>query len=519
MRMTNADAGNLGRAVVLVAFAMSAALPVVAVLFRVTPFADGSFFVLSLLSPDPWDFGWESYPSRLTAFALTILPPFWIGRLTGNGSLAVGAYSAIMGLLPLAGLLATRRVAAPGSHWLTICAISTIVLAFSVTFFPTEMWLAHTLIWPLVALAAKTEARAGAILALSLVTAFVHEAAIPLVVLALLHGFLITRRVGLLLVLAAVAGVSIAVKLFAPIANGEIARTVGDNALNFLNPDNFVNNFTIVATLAVLLLLALRLILRPDSRRAEIMILAVVCAAAAAQIAFWPGPPHVMRRYVGRTIIFAGLSATLAAAILLQMSPAIAAMAERGRARYGDVLLGVLTVVVVVSAVGHVAETARFLRHWHTLERLIAGPMPMPADMPTGIVALASDGTKVEGTAAAALPTGELVDSPFTVANGAGPLARPPAFPFAAGWAVAWNWALPFHSAATSRSTGAEFLLIVVGSNFSPVGCATMRSLDMARTLASPARLRLLRDHLCALEAKRSTPPPRSSISAGPDRS
>lgn len=497
---------------------MAAMLPVIAVIYRVTAFADGSFFVLSILTADPWNFGWVSYPSRITAFVLTILPPFAVGRLTGDPTLAVGTYSAIMGALPLAGLLATRFLSTPGAPWPALCAASTIVLAFNVAFFPTEMWLAHAMIWPLLALAARPGAPLAAISVLSLATAFVHEAAIPLVGLALVHGALAARRPALVAVLAAVVAAAIVVKGLAPIANDEIARTVGQNALDFLSPGNVFTNVVVSVLMAIGLWLALRVALRPASARGEIVIVAAVCLVAAVQSVVWPGPPHVLRRYIARSLIFVGLAATLGAAIALQVLPGLASRIAAWRERHIQPLLAAAAVIVLVSAFGHAAETARFLGHWQKLEQVLAGALPLAEAMPRGMVALTPHGGQVVGTAPWALPTGGTIDAPNLAPDGAGPFGGGRPYSPGPGWAVAWHWALPLHSVAPAQAGGADFIVAVPAATFSPISCATMRALDRARTLVPPERLELLTGHICDLENMRLAAPPLAGTAEGSGR-
>lgn len=487
---------------------MAAVLPVIAVLHRVTAFADGSFFVLSILTTDPWSFGWVSYPSRITAFVLTILPPFAIGRLTGDPGLAIATYSAIMGALPLAGLLATRFLSTPGAPWPALCAASTIVLAFNVAFFPTEMWLAHAMIWPLVALATRPGAPLAAISVLSLATAFVHEAAVPLVGLALVHGALASRRPALLAVLAVVIAAAILVKTLAPVVNDEIARTVGENALDFLSPGNFFTNVVVSVLMALGLWAVMRMALRPTSAWGEIMIVMTVCLAAAIQLLIWPGPPHVLRRYIARSLIFVGLATILGAAVALQVLPGLANRIATWRERHIQPLLAAAAVIILVSAIGHAAETARFLGHWQRLEQVLAGDLPTAEAMPRGMVAITRDDGVVAGTAPWALPTGGTIDAPNRAPDGAGPFGGGRPSPPGPGWAVAWHWALPLHSVAPAQAGGADFIVAVPAARFSPVTCRTLRRLDPARILVPPVRLALLTRYVCALEATRLTPPP-----------
>jgi hypothetical protein len=476
--MSEADLRQFRSATFALAVALSAALVVVYPLFRVVGFADGSFFVLSILSPDPWTLAWASYPNRLSAFLLTIVPPFLAGRLTGSAAFAVGLYSVIMAALPLAGLLATRRLEEKGSNLSFCCAVSTIVLALSVAFFPTEMWLAHAMIWPLLAYATRRrDVRTLPLALFALVTAFVHEAAAPLVALVLLNGYLVSREQRFLAVLVATVLPALIVKVAVRIPNAEIQRTVQENALNFLSPDNLINNISVTVVIALVLLQVLLLFRAPKTRAAVLVMLASIVAIAALVMVVWPGEPHVLRRYIARTIVFCGLAAFLGLLLLFRLAeafrPQAARLAEARIARHRTALALNLAVVVAVSAVGHVFEGARFLYHWQVLEAAIAGPAPAATSLPKGVSLVFSDGSRTDGTA----------------------VAQP------RGWPVAWDWSLPYQSAVNPGPAGSDFIVVAPAASFTPITCATIGAMDAEHSLAPRARVELLKRNICRIEA------------------
>lgn len=476
--MSEADLRLFRSATFGVAAGLSAALIVIYPLFQVVSFADGSFFVLSILSPDPWTLAWASYPNRLSAFVLTIVPPFLAGRLTGSASFAVAIYGVIMASLPLAGLLATRLLEDRGSSLSFWCAVSTIVLALSVAFFPTEMWLAHALTWPLLAYATRgTNVRTVPLALFALVTAFVHEAAAPLVALVLLNGYLVNREPRFLAVLTATVLPALVVKVAVRIPNAEIERTVHENALNFLSPDNLLNNISLTVAAALVLLQAIVLLRPPRTRAATLAVLAAVVAVAAAIMVVWPGEPHVLRRYIARTIVFCGLAAVLGLMLLSRLAeglrPELARRAETLFHRHRGALALNLAVVVGVSAFGHAFEAARFLYHWQALEAVVAGPAPAATALPKGVSLVFSDGSRTEGTAIAPLR----------------------------GWPVAWNWSLPYQSAVNPGETGRDFIVVMPAASFTPITCATIGAMDAERGLAPRARVELLKRHICRIEA------------------
>lgn len=479
--MSEADLRLLRSATFAVATGLSAALIVIYPLFRVVSFADGSFFVLSILSPDPWTLAWASYPNRLSAFALTIVPPFLAARLTGSASLAVGLYGVIMASLPLAGLLATRLLEDRGSSLSFWCAVSTIVLALSVAFFPTEMWLAHALVWPLLAYATRSaNVRTVPLAIFALVTAFVHEAAAPLVALVLLNGYLVNREPRFLAVLTATVLPALIVKVAVRIPNAEIQRTVHENALNFLSPDNLLNNISLTVAIALFLLQVLLMSRAPKTRAATLVALASIVAIAAVIMVVWPGEPHVLRRYIARTIVFCGLAGFLGLMLLYRLvevlRPELAARAEVLFRRHQNTLALNLAVVVAVSAFGHAFEAARFLYHWQALEAVVAGPAPPAEALPRGVSLVFSDGSRTDGTAIAPQR----------------------------GWPVAWDWSLPYQSAVSLGATRRDFIVVMPAASFTPITCATIGTMDTERSLAPRARVELLKRNICRIEAAAS---------------
>jgi hypothetical protein len=480
--MTDADLRMLRSATFALAVALSAALVVVYPLFGVVSFADGSFFVLAILSPDPWTLAWASYPNRLSAFVLTIVPPFLAARLTGNAAFAVGLYGVIMAALPLAGLLAMRWLEDKDSKLSFCCAVSTIVLALSVTFFPTEMWLAHAMIWPLLAYATRQKGvRTSVLFVFALVTAFVHEAAAPLVALVLFYGYLVRREKRFLAVLAATFVPALIVKVTVRIPNAEIQRTVHENALNFLSPDNLLNNISLTVVIALVLLQVVVLLRAPKTRAAALVTLLSVAAVAAAVLVLWPGEPHVLRRYIARTIVFCGLAGFLGAFLLIhlasELKPKLFAQAEAWTQRHRPLLALNLAVIVAVSAIGHVFEGARFLYHWQALETVLAGPPPAAAALPKGVSLVFADGSRTDGTAA---------DQPR-------------------GWPVAWDWSLPYQSAVNLSPAGRDFIVVMPAASFTPITCTTIGAMDAEHGLAPRVRVELLKRNICRVEAAAST--------------
>ena len=467
----------LQRATVALALAMAAVLPLLTIAFGTVTFADGSLFVLSILGPDPWTLVWASYPNRLSSFLLTILPPFLVARTTGSAEAATAAYGLILGALPLVSLLLTMRLAGARSVIAFGCAASTILAAFCVAFFPTELWLTHAAFWPLAALALGPPGCTPLVLlGPALFTAFTHEAALP--PLSLLLAAAVVRRPsrGLIAVTAITLGLPVLVKLVAPIPNADIARTVGENAWNFLTADFLRSWMVDRGVVAGLAAGGVALIL--GRRNAGLAVAAAVLIALLAILALllMPGELHVLRRYLTRTLVFVALvlaaSALLAAELEARFAPGLLIAARTRISPLVVPLLTALAVTIGVTAAGHAVETARFLGAWSALRTALSASAIDVAELPRGHLLVDRDERYWRG-------------------EGRDNDRR---------WVVAWNWGIPFQWAVMPGRTDSGAMPFMPSAPFAPVRCSHMTAME-PRFLVAPERIAILRARICDIEA------------------
>ncbi|MCA0319532.1 MAG: hypothetical protein LCH88_15845 [Proteobacteria bacterium] len=465
------------RYAVVLALATAAALPFVYVQFGTTAFADGSLFELSILSPSPWTLLWANYPSRVSAFVTTILPPFATARLTGSADAALAVYRMIMGGLPLLSLLLTIRLAGIRSLLATGCAVSTILAAYCVAFFPTELWLTHAAFWPLAALVLNPPGmRPGPLLLASLFVVFTHEAAVPIMALVLAAAAIRHRGYAIPLVALIAIALPVAVKLWAPIPNTHIARSVHANALVFLTPNFLSNTMFDRAMIAAAASAAAILVIGARYRAATICVCATIAAAAIISMMVVPGDLHVLRRYLSRTLVFASLvvaaGTMLAWAIAERWLPRLAAIMKAQAQRSSAAAALIFSVAITVSAGGHVIETTRFLHGWSQLSAALSGSMQ---PLPSGLTSLDMSGH---------------------YRNGAGPVRS-------SAWEVAWNWSLPFQWAVTTGGTSHGSLPFRPTAPFAPIDCLILTTMNPGGFLLHPDRFALLRRHMCQIEVER----------------
>ena len=162
----------------------SVAFPVIALFYQLELYGDGAMFSYAVAVRDVWAFHWHNISGRTSVFLLTLLPAEALVRITSNPSAGIIAYGLLFYISPLMGLAVTYAAdRSPGRIIFVYACGSTALLCPLIFGFPTEMWLAHAMFWPTLALShyAKTT-RTGALLVFTawLLLAFTHEGALVL---------------------------------------------------------------------------------------------------------------------------------------------------------------------------------------------------------------------------------------------------------------------------------------------------------------------------------------------------
>ena len=162
----------------------SVAFPVIALFYQLELYGDGAMFSYAVAVQDVWAFHWHNISGRTSVFLLTLLPAEAIVGITSNPSAGIIAYGLLFYISPLVGLALTYAADRSPGRLIFVYACGSTALLCPLTFgFPTEMWLAHAMFWPTLALShyAKTTST-GALLVLTawLLLAFTHEGALVL---------------------------------------------------------------------------------------------------------------------------------------------------------------------------------------------------------------------------------------------------------------------------------------------------------------------------------------------------
>jgi len=173
------------RALVIgVGLCWSVAFVLVALVYRLELYADGAMFSYAVAVQDVWAFHWHNISSRASVFLLTLLPAEIYVGLSGDPRAGVFIYGLLFYLAPLAGLIGTFAADRSSGRIIFLYACCSTALLCPLIFgFPTEMWLAHAMFWPTLAVshyAKRTVVGSALAFLMFLALAFTHEGALVL---------------------------------------------------------------------------------------------------------------------------------------------------------------------------------------------------------------------------------------------------------------------------------------------------------------------------------------------------
>jgi hypothetical protein len=379
------DSDVLRTLVIGVGLCWSVAFVAVALRYRLALYADGAMFSYAVAVQDVWAFHWHNISGRLSVFLLSLWPAEIYVGLSGNPGAGIIVYGLLFYLSPLAGLIGTFAADRSPRHVIFVYACaSTAVLCPLVFGFPTEMWLAHAVFWPALAVshyANRTVAGTALVFVMMLTLAFAHEGALVLafaiVVTLAPRGWRDASFLRAAVVLIVVLAMSIAAKIMLP-PDEYYAGVLMRAALHFFDLSIFqvgvvVTLFAALAGYGLIFLSLSRL--TPD--RAYLYAAAIVIAAL---ILYWLWLDHTIlasSRYYLRTAlvvvtpVFGALAAWSAMSAdgrptfrLPMLDRAITAVASRGARPLAAAFL-ILTLV-------HAVETAKFVAAWSHYRTAVA---------------------------------------------------------------------------------------------------------------------------------------------------
>ena len=377
------DSDVLRALLIGVGLCWSVAFVAIALRYELELYADGAMFSYAVAVQDVWAFHWHNISGRLSVFFLSLLPAEIYVGLSGNPSAGIVAYGLLFYLAPLAGLVCTFAADRSRGHIIFVYACGSTALLCPLVFgFPTEMWLAHAMFWPALAVshyANRTLAGTALVFVMMLTLAFTHEGALVLafaIVATLaprgLRDACFLRAAAILVVVLAM---SVAAKIMFP-PDEYYAGVLVRAALHFFDLTIFQVSIVLLllAALAgygVIFLVLSRL--APD--RAYLYAVVIVVAVLAIYWLWFDHAIHAGSRYYLRTALVIVTPAFGALAVLSAMygdgrlplpglQRAMTAVREWG-ARPLAAAFMLLTLV-------HVIETGKFVAAWRDYRTAVA---------------------------------------------------------------------------------------------------------------------------------------------------
>lgn len=374
----------LRRMVIAAGLCWSFAFIVIAISCQLELYGDGAMFSYAVAVQDVWAFHWHNISGRTSVYLLALLPAETLVAITGNPWAGIVAYGFLFYVAPLVGLAATYAAdRSPGRVIFLYACGSTALLCPLIFGFPTEMWFAHAIFWPTLALSHYAESTIrGTVLVFAtwLLLAFAHEGAFVLLLAVLatlaLRGLQNTRFRRGIAILFVTTILAIASKILFP-PDEYYADAFVRAALHFFDPAIFGVEIVVELLAAIIVYVAmLKLISIWIPKRACIFALSVLLALLCIFWLRFEHSVHANSRYYMRT-------ALVIATPLLGVIAALAAMTREGLvadplAKLQRVLISspgsrcsLASILFAVTLI-HVVETAKFVTAWSRYRDVIA---------------------------------------------------------------------------------------------------------------------------------------------------
>lgn len=366
----------LQRMVIAAGLCWSFAFVVIALACQLELYGDGAMFSYAVAVQDVWAFHWHNISGRTSVYLLALLPAEILVAITGNPWAGIVAYGFLFYLAPLAGLAATYAADRSPGHVIFLYACGSTALLCPLIFgFPTEMWFAHAIFWPTLAVSqyARSNILGGVLVfAVWLLLAFTHEGALVLLLAVLatlaLRGLRSPAFLRGAAILFVVAILSILSKILLP-PDEYYADAFVRAALHFFDPALFKVEIVIelLAAIAVYLVM-LSVISLWLPKRACLLALSALVALLCI---YWLGfdqSVHANSRYYMRTALVVATPLTGSVATLAAMNRE--GLVVRPLARFHNVLTSspvgmcALTSILFAMTLIHIVETAKFVTAW-----------------------------------------------------------------------------------------------------------------------------------------------------------
>jgi hypothetical protein len=388
---------------VLRAFAIAAGISwsvlfvVIGLRYELQLYADGSIFSYAIAVRDAWAFHWHNIAGRLFVYLCCDLPAETYVELTGDPYGGIVVYGFLFFVAPLLGLTATFAAdRSPGRIIFSYACLSTACLCPLVFGFPTEMWMAHALFWPTLAVCHNARGgKRGIALVFATLLALVFTHGGGLIFAAAIVATLSFRGVRDAAFLRAAGAFFVVLSIWAIVKttfppDPYIADVLQSAALH-------VFDVTILAGHLILLLLitlasygiAFYVVRRLSPAKESICAASMVALGLGAYWVWFDATLHTDNRYYLRTVLLIAtpVLGVLAAAYALRADGRLNFAIPIVRRSMAALAISAVTrsaagAIVLVTLV-HIVETEKFARAWRdyqvAVRTLATGALSDPA--------------------------------------------------------------------------------------------------------------------------------------------
>jgi hypothetical protein len=347
-------------------------------------FGDGSIFSYAVAAQDAWAFHWHNISGRMFSYVFAYIPAETYVAISKSARGGIFIYGLLHFSAPLLGLVSTWMADRTSSRVIFIYAcFSTACLCPLVFGFPTEMWMAHAVFWPALALAIcapLNRAGTAAIFIALLALIFTHEGGIIFAITILSALFL--RGGGDLRFRTALGAFLIAMMIWLVVRLGlppddYISGVLASAAYRFIDLGNLEQPALLLLLGALWDYMIMVFVLRRLGAGAPLY---AVLLPGAALIIYWLWLDTSLladARYELRTVLLIATPALgLAAAVRTMdeenrrkspfrfLMPLVAAIEKRFDPQ---MILGAIALILLV----HVVETMKFLGAWREYKSAI----------------------------------------------------------------------------------------------------------------------------------------------------
>jgi hypothetical protein len=360
---------------------------VVALVYELQIYADGSMFSYAIAVQDVWAFHWHNIAQRISVLFLTLWPAEAFVGLTGNPHGGIVVYGLLFNIAPLIGLVWTFIADRSRNRAIFVFACGSTALLCPLVFgFPTEVWMAHVLFWPALALAhyAQPGIRGAAALAIAMVVlVLTHEGgvvfAFVIVATLALRGFRHPLFVRGAIVLSGAMALWIIVKAVYPpddYFDGVLVRA----GLHFFDPAIFQVNL-VVLLIVVLCGYALLFLVLSQVMAAERALVTALVVTAIALLIYWLHVDHwihASNRYYLRTalVVIAPVFGLLSAVYAMRADGApvdCPRLLQIVKFLAGATAIQACIGAIILCTAIHVVQTAKFVTYWTAYKAAVRG--------------------------------------------------------------------------------------------------------------------------------------------------